>query len=70
MAKRVDVHLVDDTDPTAFADETVTFGLDGVDYEIDLTGANAEALRQGLRSWITHARRVARARGGTRGRKA
>ncbi|MGA9748848.1 MAG: Lsr2 family protein, partial [Nocardioides sp.] len=45
MAQRVHVVLVDDLDGSD-ADETVTFGLDGVDYEIDLTDAHAAALRE------------------------
>ncbi|MBN9328662.1 MAG: Lsr2 family protein, partial [Cellulomonas sp.] len=36
MAQKVQVILVDDLDGGT-ADETVTFGLDGVSYEIDLT---------------------------------
>ncbi|WP_252920646.1 Lsr2 dimerization domain-containing protein, partial [Mycolicibacterium smegmatis] len=38
MAKKVTVTLVDDFDGEATADETVEFGLDGVTYEIDLSG--------------------------------
>lgn len=57
MAQRVQVLLVDDLDGTD-ADETVTFGLDGVTYEIDLSAANAEQLREDLASWVGHARRA------------
>ncbi|CCH76598.1 Protein lsr2 [Nostocoides japonicum T1-X7] len=56
MAKRVEVTLVDDTDGTA-ADETISFALDGVSYEIDLNRHNAAKLRQGLDSWIKSAKR-------------
>jgi hypothetical protein len=56
MAQRVSVLLVDDLDGEP-ADETVTFGLDGVTYEIDLTSGNAAKLRDDLASWIGHARR-------------
>jgi hypothetical protein len=36
----------------------VTFGLDGVDYEIDLTDANASKLRDALADFIAAARRT------------
>lgn len=57
MAQRVNVILVDDLDGSD-ADETVTFGLDGVDYEIDLTDAHAAALRDALALYVGHGRRV------------
>ena len=44
MAQKVNIVLVDDLDGTE-ATETVTFGLDGVSYEIDLSAANATRLR-------------------------
>ena len=44
MAQRVNIVLEDDLDGTD-ADETVTFALDGVGYEIDLSSANAATLR-------------------------
>lgn len=56
MAQRVEVLLVDDIDG-ADADETVTFGLDGVTYEIDLTEANAKKLRDDFAKWVGHGRR-------------
>lgn len=56
MAKRVEVILIDDLDGNV-ADETVTFGLDGVQYEIDLTKENAGELRDSLQKWIEKARR-------------
>ncbi|QGQ20361.1 Lsr2 family protein [Cellulomonas sp. JZ18] len=57
MAQKVQVLLVDDVDGGT-ADETVTFGLDGVTYEIDLTSENAGKLRDALAPWVGHARRV------------
>jgi hypothetical protein len=57
MAQRVSIELVDDVDGTP-ADETVTFGLDGATYELDLSAANAAALREALAGYIGHARRV------------
>lgn len=57
MAQKVQVLLVDDVDGGT-ADETVTFGLDGVGYEIDLTTENAAKLRDALAPWVGHARKV------------
>ena len=56
MAQRVHVVLEDDVDQT-LADETLSFSLDGVSYQIDLSAHNAEKLRQSLAVWIGHARR-------------
>ena len=57
MARRTFVELVDDMDGGA-ADETVSFALDGVAYEIDLTAENASELREALGVWAGKARRV------------
>ena len=57
MAQKVQVLLVDDIDGGT-ADETVTFGLDGVTYEIDLTSAHASDLRDAFANWVGHARKV------------
>ncbi|MFP5335177.1 MAG: histone-like nucleoid-structuring protein Lsr2 [Actinomycetes bacterium] len=66
MAQKVQVVLVDDLDGGE-ADETVSFALDGVSYEIDLTSANAARLRDELAPWVGHARRVGgRSSGGRR----
>ncbi|ACZ23091.1 hypothetical protein Sked_31950 [Sanguibacter keddieii DSM 10542] len=59
MAQKVQVILVDDLDGGT-ADETVTFSLDGVSYEIDLSTDNASAFRDSLASWVGHARKVGR----------
>jgi hypothetical protein len=56
MAQRVQIVLEDDLDGGEAA-ETVTFGLDGVSYEIDLSDKNAVKLRDDLATWIGHARR-------------
>ena len=48
MAQKVTVLLMDDLDPSLEADETVSFGLDGRVFEIDLSKKNAEGLRQEL----------------------
>ncbi|HRA46360.1 MAG TPA: Lsr2 family protein, partial [Phycicoccus sp.] len=44
MAKKVTISLVDDIDKSDAA-ETVSFSLDGVNYEIDLSSDNAGKLR-------------------------
>jgi hypothetical protein len=51
----VAVSLVDDLTGSR-ADETVRFGLDGEDYEIDLSNAHAEKLRNALAGFIVAAR--------------
>lgn len=65
MAQRVQIILEDDYDGGT-ADETVTFALDGAEYEIDLSGENASKLRDELAPWIGHARKTGgrRKRGG------
>jgi hypothetical protein len=59
MARKVQVHLLDDIDGTQ-ADETLKFALDGVNYEIDLSTKNAEKLRGNLEKFLHAARRVGR----------
>src|SRR5690625_7280415 len=67
MARKTQVLLVDDIDGTD-ATNTVTFGLDGVAYEIDLNDDNARQLRSELEKWTAPARRTGgRARRGTGG---
>jgi hypothetical protein len=48
--------LVDDTDGRK-ADETVSFGLDGQNFEIDLSARNAQSLRAALRPYTEAGRR-------------
>ena len=62
MAQKVNIVLVDDLDGSD-ATETVSFGLDGTTYEIDLNDKNAAALREALSGYIGHARKVTAARG-------
>ena len=57
MAQRVNVVLVDDIDGND-ASETVSFALDGVDYEIDLSDDHAADLRNAVSLYIGHARRT------------
>lgn len=63
VAQKVQVLLVDDLDGGE-ADETVTFALDGVTYEIDLTTDNADKLRGLLGPYVDGGRRT----GGRAGR--
>ena len=51
--------LIDDLDGET-AEETVSFTLDGVHYEIDLSSANAKRLRDVLGPWIATAHPVNR----------
>ena len=57
MAQKVQVLLVDDIDGGT-AEETVTFSLDGVAYEIDLTAEHAAELRESFSRWVGHARKT------------
>ena len=57
MARTVEPMPVDDLDGGP-ADETVHFTLDGRDFEIDLSAANAERLRASLRPFIAAARKT------------
>ena len=57
MAQKVNIVLVDDLDGTE-ATQTVTFGLDGTTYEIDLNDANADALREAVSGYVGHARKA------------
>lgn len=57
MAERVSVVLIDDIDDSEAA-ETVTFGIDGVNYQIDLSSGNAQKLRDALALYIAHGRRA------------
>jgi hypothetical protein len=72
MAQKHIVQLIDDIDGGA-AEETVTFGLDGATYDIDLSANNAARLREALAMYIGNARRSSRggssgSGGGRRGR--
>ncbi|HYJ70605.1 MAG TPA: Lsr2 family protein [Nocardioidaceae bacterium] len=70
MAREVQIKLVDDLDGGAAA-ETVSFGLDGTSYEIDLSKRNASKLRSALDAYIAGGRKVTPARRGrSRGRAA
>lgn len=57
MAQKVKVLLIDDLDGSD-ADETISFAVDGVTYEIDLNAENAAELREAFAKWIGHARKA------------
>lgn len=57
MAQRVQIILEDDYDGGS-ADETVSFALDGTEYEIDLSAQNAAGLREAISPWLGHARKT------------
>jgi hypothetical protein len=57
VAQRTILELVDDLDGGK-ADETVTFALDGVEFEIDLSADNAARLRDTFAEFVGHARRT------------
>jgi hypothetical protein len=57
MGKKKTVELIDDLDGTTAA-ETVEFGIDGQLYSIELSSANAEALRRIVGQWAARGRRV------------
>jgi hypothetical protein len=67
MAKETITRLVDDLDG-GVAHETVTFGLDGHLYEIDLSSKNAKKLRSELAMFVEHGSRVS-ARAATSARR-
>jgi hypothetical protein len=71
MAQKVVVELVDDLDGTVSEDtSTISFSLDGVDYEIDLIEENATRLRDELAGYVAAARRTGgRIKRGTPGPK-
>lgn len=73
MAQKMTVQLIDDLDGKSIEPgegETITFGLDGVTYEIDLSKDNATRFRDSLAAFVNAGRRVGGGRsGGTRSRR-
>ncbi|QOT19326.1 Lsr2 family protein [Paenarthrobacter sp. YJN-5] len=57
MAQKTVVELIDDVDGSE-ATQSLTFSLDGVDYEIDLNDDNAGELRSSLAKFAEAARRT------------
>jgi hypothetical protein len=58
VARKTVLELVDDLDGESAADESVTFSVDGDEYEIDLSAENAATLRGDLGHWVNHAGRT------------
>jgi hypothetical protein len=70
MAQKIQTLFIDDIDGGEAAG-TVRFGLDGTDYEIDLSTVHADELRSVLRRYTAHARKAGGQAGrGSRGRRA
>lgn len=59
MARKTIVVLQDDLDGGP-ADETLHFGIGGLEYEIDLSEKNAARLRKQLAPFVGHARKAGR----------
>ncbi len=57
MAQKVEVTLISDLSGDV-ADETVTFGLDGTEYEADLSAKEANALRKAMSKYVEVSRKV------------
>jgi Lsr2 len=71
MAHKIQTLFIDDIDGGE-AEGTVRFGLDGTDYEIDLSAAHSKALRKVAAKYIAAGRKVsgpARRKGQGSGRK-
>lgn len=60
--QKIQILMLDDIDERPAA-ETVKFALDGIEYEIDLSDTNAEALRKALEPYTEHGRKVRGRRG-------
>ncbi|MGV9693425.1 histone-like nucleoid-structuring protein Lsr2 [Streptomyces sp. NPDC003444] len=69
MAQKIVTLLTDDIDGGE-ASETLTFGLDGKGYEIDLNKKNAEKLRKALERYIAAGRKTGRVGSAGRSRAA
>lgn len=70
MAQRVQVLLVCDMhgDDSTPGEETISFGLDGTSYEIDVCGQHAAGLRDSFAPFVGQARRAGGGRSGGAGR--
>lgn len=58
MARKVTITLSDDLNPEYEADETLSFAVDGIEYEIDLSSSNAEKFREVVGPYAAAARKV------------
>jgi hypothetical protein len=69
MAQQIQTLFIDDIDGGP-AEGPVRFGLDGTDYEIDLSTEHSEELHKVLAGYVAHARRAAgTGQRGSRGRR-
>ena len=57
MAQKIQTLFIDDLDGSD-AEGTVRFGLDGAEYEIDLSAQHAQELRDALARYVGAARRA------------
>lgn len=57
MARKTITALIDDVDGE-YADQTISFALDGLTYEIDLSNENAIQLREDIEKWAKKSRRA------------
>jgi hypothetical protein len=57
MAQKIQTLFIDDIDGGE-ADGTVRFGLDGTEYEIDLSSRHNDELRAALGTYVSHARKL------------
>jgi hypothetical protein len=70
VASRTVVQKVDDLDGTDITDgqgETITFIVDGAQYEIDLTNEHARQLRDAFSVYVANGRRISGGRGRSSG---
>ncbi|MFC9839680.1 Lsr2 family protein [Rhodococcus sp. NPDC127530] len=60
MARKVVVELTDDIDGTMFGEdgETISYAVDGVEYQIDLKDEHAKELRETFEYYIAHSTRL------------
>jgi hypothetical protein len=68
LAQKIQTLFVDDIDGSE-AEGTVRFGLDGANYEIDLSVVHSEELHKALAPCIAHARKTSATRHAARGRR-
>ena len=57
MAQKIQTLFIDDIDGGE-AEGSIRFGLDGTDYEIDLSTAHSKELRAALGTYVEHARKT------------
>jgi len=64
MAQNIQTLFIDDIDGDE-AEGTVRFAIDGAEYEIDLSAKHSGELRDSLKNYIAHARKVGGSSRGT-----